>query len=98
MKHQERTSERFLPAKIGHGYLKSYLHWFNHSADDKCKCGRRETPEHLLFRCSKLKASRNRLKREMKEIRLSLPILLQPRLGIEKTLGFLRETRIATRR
>jgi hypothetical protein len=34
----------------------------------------------------------------MKEIRLSPPIILQPRLGIEKTLRFLRETRIATRR
>ena len=84
--------------KIGHGYLKSYLYRFNHSANDKCKCGQKETPEHLLLSCIELKEARNKLKKEMKGIRLSLSTLLHTRLGIEKTLGFLRETRIATRR
>lgn len=45
----------FFQLKIGHGYLKSYLHRFNHSTDDKCQ---RETPEHLLLSCTELKLAR----------------------------------------
>lgn len=83
-------------AKIGYSYLKSYLHRFNHSANDKCKCSRRETPEHLLLSYPELKSARDKVKSEIKGIKLSLPTLLHTKIGIETTLGFLKETRIAT--
>ena len=95
---KRELASAFYQLKIGHGYLKSYLHRFNHSANDKCKCGRRETPEHLLLSCPELKSARDKLKNEMKGIKLSLSTLLHTKIGIETTLGFLRETRIATRR
>jgi hypothetical protein len=65
---------------------------------DTCKCGKRETPEHLLLSCPELHTARKQLKDDLKGIRLSLPLLLHTKIGIEKTLVFLKATGIATRK
>ena len=42
--------------------------------------------------------ARARLQDELQGTRLSLQLLLHTKTGIEKTLGFLKDTRIATRK
>ena len=83
--------------KLGHGYFKSYLYQQSRSESDLCSCGKRETPEHLLLSCSELHTARKQLMVDLK-CRLSLPLLLHTKIGIEKTLGFLKATGIATRK
>lgn len=41
----------FYQLKIGHGYIKSYLDKLGHASNDKCRCGAKETAEHLLLSC-----------------------------------------------
>ena len=95
---RRELASAFYQLKLGHGYFKSYLYRLGHTTSDRCKCGQKETPEHLLLSCTEHKVAREKLKSEMHENRLSLPMLLHTKLGIEKTLGFLKETRMATRR
>lgn len=46
--------------KLGHGYLKSYLHRLGFSTSDKYRCGQRESPEHLLLSRKELKDPRDK--------------------------------------
>ena len=95
---KRQLASAFYQLKLGHGYLKSYLHRLGHSESDLCQCGKRETAEHLLLRCKILAAARSRLRDRLQGTRLSLRILLHTKVGIEKTLTFLKETGIVTRK
>lgn len=88
----------FYQLKIGHGYLKSYLYRFDHSANDKCSCGSRETTEHLLLSCKNLTFARSKLKEKLNSNDLTIKLLLHTQIGIVKTLEFLQETKILTRK
>ncbi|KAJ8063433.1 hypothetical protein OCU04_008652 [Sclerotinia nivalis] len=83
--------------KIGHGYFKSYLQRFGISANDKCRCGKRETPDHLLLSCPLYKKARRKLKENNSSSRLTMKYLLHTKAGTIKTLEFIDTTRIATR-
>jgi ribonuclease HI len=95
---KRELASSFYQLKIGHGYIKSYLHRLGHSDSDLCRCGKRETPEHLLLSCRLLRKERTRLRDSLQGSRLTQQLLLHTKPGIEKTLVFLKETRIATRR
>ena len=41
----------FYSLKLGHGYFRSYLHRLNKVNHFRCRCGNKETPEHLLLSC-----------------------------------------------
>ena len=58
----------------------------------------KETPKHLLITCPELGLARQKLKAQLKTTRLSLELLLHSKLGIEKTLQFLKETGVGTRK
>jgi ribonuclease HI len=87
----------FYQLKLGHGYIKTYLNRFKHTTDDKCQCGQRETVDHLLLSCKKLKLARKQLYEKLGTRSLTLPLLLHTKTGIENTLVFLADTRICTR-
>ena len=95
---RRELASAFYQLKLGHGYLKSYLFRLGHSNSDQCQCGQKETSEHLLLSCPILLTARTKLQEELRGTRLSLQVLLHTKLGIEKTLAFLRETRIVTRK
>jgi hypothetical protein len=82
----------------GYSYLKSYLYRLGYSNSDLCYCEKTETAEHLLFSCEKLRIAYKKLQDKLQDTRLSLPVLLHIKTGIEKTLGFLRVTSIITRK
>ncbi len=90
----------FYQLKLGHGYIKAYLHRIGRAENNQCRCGKKETAKHLLLSCrdAKLVTVRAKLKDKMQELRLSLRLLMHTKIGIEKTLDFLRDTRICTRR
>jgi len=71
-----------------------------HAANDLCNCGDRETTEHLLLSCNEkgLPEARAKLRDGVNKVPLSLQLLLNTKIGIEKTLEFLRSTRICTRK
>ena len=52
----------------------------------------------MLLSCKELKVARKKLQDELRSSRLDLQLLLHTKIGIEKTLGFLKETGIATRK
>jgi hypothetical protein len=95
---KRELASAYYQLKLGHGYFKAYLNRLGHSANDKCQCGKKETPEHLLLSCSLYNEARQQLRTEMNNIRLDLVVLLHTKLGIEKTIRFLKDTGIATRR
>jgi ribonuclease HI len=82
--------------KFGHGYFRSYLSRLGHSTNNRCYCGAKESPEHLLLSCPELSEARIELKRDL-PAQISLQLLLHTSIGIEKTLAFLARTKIATR-
>ena len=66
---------------------------------DHCRCGKKERAEHLLLSCREpgLKEARAKAQEKLRT-RLSLQTMLHTTSGIEATLGFLKETGIATRK
>ena len=86
--------------KIGHGYIRSYLYRLGHVQSSICRCGALETAEHLLLSCREpnVVEPRAKLRDELQGTKLSLPLLLHTKIGIEKTLAFLKTTSICTRR
>jgi hypothetical protein len=68
-----------------------------HSDDSRCSCGGKETPENLLLDCRELRKQQKSL-RESLGCRASLRVLLHTKLGVERTLEFLKETRVTTRK
>lgn len=90
----------FYQLKLGHGYIKAYLHKIGRAGNNRCRCGKKETAEHLLLSCrdTKLVTVRTKLKDKMQELRPSLRLLMHTKIGIEKTLDFLKDTRICTRK
>ncbi len=84
----------FYQLKLGHGYIKAYLNRLKHTADDKCQCGQKETAEHLLLGCKKLKDARRKLCDKLGTRVLTLPLLLHTKIGIENILVFLTDTSI----
>jgi hypothetical protein len=91
-----KTASAFFQLKLGHGYLKSYLYRFDYTSNDKCRCGRTETTEHLLLTCTEYNHARRHFKDRLKGD-ITLQILLHTKVGIEATLAFLQETQISTR-
>ena len=77
----------FFQLKLGHGYIKSYLNRLDFTASSNCpSCNRPETTAHLLLDCKELAPARARLKARLNTPRLSLPLLLHTKIGIEATL------------
>jgi ribonuclease HI len=94
---KRELASSFYQLKFGHGYLKAYLAKLGHSDSDRCSCGGKETPEHLLLSCRDLRDQQKEL-RESLGCRASLRILLHTKIGVEKTLEFLKRTKVATRK
>lgn len=95
---KRELASSYYQLKIGHGYLKAYLHKLGRANSSLCYCGKSQTAEHLLLSCPDLQGARSRLKEALGGARLSLALLLHTKIGIEKVLVFLKETSIATRR
>ena len=100
------TFATFMQLKLGHGYFKSYLSRISTDKQKDCiKCKTRQSPEHLLLNCSLYKEEQKQLKQQMSESKrerkmrqVTLQQLFNTNRGIECTLKYLKETRIATRR
>lgn len=91
-------SSAYYQLKLGHGYNKAYLFSQGHSQNKKCECGKRETPEHLLLSCSNYWHKRKELREKLNGNNLTLKLLLNARIGIEKTIDFIESPRISTRK
>ncbi len=99
LKDTKRTTiSAFYQLKLGHEYFRFYLHWLEHLKSIICNCDIKETLKHLLISCSKLVTEQRTLKAELKEVALSLLILLHIRIDIKKTIAFLKLTEIATQK
>jgi hypothetical protein len=97
---KREIASAFYQLKLGHGYFKSYLHKLGHVNNNRCRCGRQETPTHLLLSCPETGDARSVLKRNLRtqEIRdFTMKALLHNTKGVEATLDFLKTTKIATR-
>jgi hypothetical protein len=94
---KRELASTFYQLKTGHGYNKSYLYRIGKTDSNLCSCGIKQTPEHLLLRCIWYNNSRAKLKRNLGNKTLNLPLLLHTKKGIKETLEFLKETKIATR-
>lgn len=97
---KRELASSFYQLKLGHGYIKSYLYRIGRVENNKCRCGKRETTEHLLLSCKQtdIAQARAKLRDQMQGLRLSLRLLMHTKIGIVKTLGFLKETRLCTRK
>jgi ribonuclease HI len=94
---KREQASAFFQLKLGHGYFRAYLAKLGHSDSNRCSCGGKETPEHLLLSCRELR-KQQRVLQEGLGSRASLKVLLHTKLGVERTLEFLKETKVATRK
>lgn len=94
---KREASSAFFQLKLGHGYFRSYLFKRGHAVNDKCSCGHKETPDHLLLSCREYKKEQKELEKELRT-KLSYEVLLHTKQGIEKVLGLLQRTKMATRK
>jgi hypothetical protein len=63
-----------------------------------CRCGKNKTTQYLLINYREYSAVRAILRKELEGYSLGLRLLLHTKIGTEKTLGFLTQTRIVTRK
>ena len=88
------TSSAYYSLLFGHGYLKGYLKRIGKTDEDQCQCGRKETPEHLIFACPRYRGHRPRALREafnLEEVHKTKP-------GRKALIKYLQDTKIATRK
>ena len=84
--------------KFNHGYFKAYLHRINKIDNDSCKCGARETPEHLIKSCS-IYTQQQRAMKEILNVReLSLPVIFNTQKGLQALAEYVKTTGISTRK
>ncbi|KAF4627959.1 hypothetical protein G7Y89_g10191 [Cudoniella acicularis] len=95
---KRELASSFYQLKLGHGYIKSYLYRIKESDNDTCRCGKKETTEHLLLACPEGWEPRKKLKKDLEGSTISLRTLLHTSHGIQSTLEFLKKTRFATRK
>ncbi|RAL60377.1 hypothetical protein DID88_000153 [Monilinia fructigena] len=69
------TASAFFQLKLGHGYIKSYLHRFK-LANNKCICGNIEAPQTLLISCPIYKAERKEIFKEIPLSKITIQFLL----------------------
>ena len=71
------------------------------TSNNKCNCGLKETSKHLILDYRLYRRERKALFKRVKEKfevqRLTLPLLLYTKVGIEQLLVFLKETNIYTK-
>ena len=91
------VSSAYFQLKLGHGYNKAYLYKQGKTTNDQCRCGKRETPDHLILSCSNYKHKRKELIKKMNGNNLTMRLLLHTKIGIEKVIEFIDSTRISTR-
>lgn len=88
--------------KLGHGYFKAYLHRLPDYDTKKChnRCNKDQTPEHLLTACLHHKKEQSELKYQLRKVSLpyTAKVLFTTKDGIQATLGFLKKTKVATRK
>lgn len=90
----ERTiASALYSLRLGHGYFRSYLYRFHKVESDNCRCGGRETPEHLLLACPLYNNCRPERLRNAR----SLDDVMSDKDGLKDTIEYLQKTRIATR-
>ncbi|KAF7890727.1 hypothetical protein EAF00_009041 [Botryotinia globosa] len=93
---KRNTASAFFQLKIGHGYIKSYLHRFKLS-NNKCICNNIETAAHLLIGCSIYRKERKEIFKDLPVSKINLQFLLHTKIGIELATKFINTTKIATR-
>ena len=82
----------FYSLKLGHGYFRSYLYRLNKVDHYRCRCGNKETPEHLLLSCPLYQQERPRALQSAS----TLQDLLSTLQGVNEVLCFLKTTQIGT--
>ena len=92
LKCKRNISSAFYALKMGHGYFRSYLHRLQKTDNDKCRCGNKETPEHLLLSCSLYQDERPQALRNARCLRS----LLEDSQGVQEVLRYLERTKIGT--
>ncbi|KAH9207136.1 hypothetical protein DL95DRAFT_396311, partial [Leptodontidium sp. 2 PMI_412] len=80
--------------KIGHGYIKSYLHKLGYTSNDRCRYGAKETAKHLLLSCLETGLARKYVRDTLQlKTPLSQRILMYITKGIAATVEFLKTTK-----
>ena len=92
----------FMQLKMGHGYFRSYLVRLSNNNSAKCinGCRSRQTPEHIMLDCKHYRDEQRALRDLVKATseRAMMQWLFTSAEGILAALGFLKETRVATRK
>ena len=85
--------------KLAHGYFRSYLTRLPEYEEETCHAchlNQKQTPYHLLLQCPSHSESRERTIGKLKD--KTLYSLFMTKIGQEKLIHFLRESKIATRK
>jgi hypothetical protein len=93
---RQETASAFYQLKLGHGYNKAYLFCIGKTDSPRCSCGALQTPEYLLLSCKWLRQDRRILHHDLSNARLTLPLLLNTKQGIQATLAFITRTKVGT--
>ena len=87
---------------LGHGYFRSYTGMIEKKSRDCTRCHVTETPRHLLSKCRKYDQERGSMSKILTNSTNStiagLSILLATKKGVESTIQYIRDTRVATRK
>ena len=85
---------------MGHGYFRSYTGMIEKKSRECSRCHVTETPRHLLSKCRKYDQKRGSMSKILTNSTnmAGLSLLLTIKKGLESTIEYLRNTRVATRK
>ncbi|PVH73107.1 hypothetical protein DL98DRAFT_431889, partial [Cadophora sp. DSE1049] len=86
--------------KLSYKFIRLYLYKLNRTDSDLYKYNKKKTTAYLLLNCKKTRIAKTRakLRDKIKKARLSLLFLIYTKIRIEKTLDFLKKTRLCTKK
>jgi hypothetical protein len=92
---RRETASAFYKFRLGHGYNKAHLFCIGKADSPRCSCGAQQTPDHLLLSYKWLNHNHTILRNDLRNVRLTLPLLLHIKKGIQATLAFISWTKVA---
>lgn len=92
----KRVISAYTQLKTDKGGFKAHLKSIRKSDDDLCSCGAIQTSAHLVISCPLYKLERDKMRRKLKDMPLTMHILFTTKIGKFAVCNFILKTGICT--
>jgi Ribonuclease HI len=95
----KKVLSSYMQLKLGHGFFRTYIGKIDRNIDLYCNCGEEtvQNPTHLVLECKNYRMERKKMFENLDNRHRTMEFLFSTRIGREKLVKFIEETKIASR-